>query len=88
MGWITWTAIYVITWWIMLFAILPIGVQTQEDDADRLLGTAPSAPINPQLGRKALLTSVASAVFLAIFYYLVEVQELSLLDLPIGPDFS
>ncbi|WP_350334081.1 DUF1467 family protein [Coralliovum pocilloporae] len=88
MSWVTWTAIYVIVWWIMLFAVLPIGVQTQADAGEQILGTAPSAPVNPRLGLKALLTSLVAAVVLGAFYYAVEVLGLSLDDIPIGPDFS
>ena len=47
-------AIYVVIWWTVLFAVLPIGVRTQE-----------SAPTAPRLLRVVLLTTViATLLFL------------------------
>lgn len=37
-------AVYFIIWWMTLFAVLPIGLRTQADDNDVVLGTVPSAP--------------------------------------------
>jgi predicted secreted protein len=59
-------AIYVTLWWITLFAILPLGVKSQHEDADgRLLGTDPGAPVAPRLLMKAGLTTVVAAVLFA-----------------------
>ena len=33
-------AIYAIIWWIVLFAMLPIGVRTQEEEGEVAPGTA------------------------------------------------
>ena len=41
-------AIYAIIWWIVLFAILPIGVRTQEEEGDVSPGSAESAPHEEQ----------------------------------------
>ena len=37
-------AIYVVIWWTVLFAILPIGVRTQGEDGAVVPGTPESAP--------------------------------------------
>lgn len=37
-------AVFFIIWWITLFAVLPIGLRTQAEDNDIVLGTVPSAP--------------------------------------------
>jgi predicted secreted protein len=37
-------AIYVVIWWTVLFAILPIGVRTQGEDGFVVPGTPASAP--------------------------------------------
>ena len=42
-------AIFFIIWWIILFAILPIGVVTQEESGDVTPGTEASAPRRPHL---------------------------------------
>ena len=62
-------AIYFIVWWVVLFAILPIGVKTEEDESRITPGTVPSAPLRPMLWRKALATSVVTAVIVAAIWY-------------------
>ncbi len=57
-------AVYVVIWWTVLFAILPIGVRTQGEDGTIVPGTPESAPTRPRLVRIVLLTTlVASLVF-------------------------
>ena len=59
-------AIYVIIWWTLLFAILPIGVRTQAEDGEVVPGTPESAPTRPRLVRVVVLTTVASALLFAV----------------------
>ncbi len=63
-------AIYVTIWWIVLFAVLPLGVRSAEEAGEeRPEGTDPGAPVAPQLGKKAAITTVIAAiifVFVAI----------------------
>ena len=58
-------AIYVVIWWTVLFAILPIGVRTQGEDGAVVPGTPESAPTRPRLVRVALLTTLVSALVFA-----------------------
>ena len=37
-------AVFFIIWWIVLFAMLPLGLRTQDDEDDVTLGTVSSAP--------------------------------------------
>ena len=37
-------AIYVLLWWVVLFAVLPLGVRTQGEDGVTVPGTPESAP--------------------------------------------
>jgi predicted secreted protein len=55
-------AIYVVIWWTVLFAILPIGVRTQGEDGAIVPGTPESAPARPRLLRVVLLTTIVSAL--------------------------
>jgi predicted secreted protein len=58
-------AIYVVIWWTVLFAVLPIGVRTQGEDGIIVPGTPESAPTAPRLLRVVLLTTViATLLFL------------------------
>ena len=67
-------AIYFIVWWLVIFAILPFGIRTQQEDGDVTLGTAHSAPVRPMLVRKAIITSIVSAVLVGLFWYAYAVR--------------
>ena len=74
-------AIYVVIWWTVLFAILPIGVRTQGEDGTIVPGTPESAPTRPRLLRVVLLTTLVSAVvfaslWLAVRFGLIDLQHL------------
>lgn len=66
-------AVYFTTWWIVLFAVLPFGVRSQEEGDDIVPGSDPGAPLLPRLAVKALwttgLSAVVFAVILALFAY-------------------
>jgi predicted secreted protein len=64
-------AVYFTTWWVVLFAILPIGVRSaHEAGVDLPPGADLGAPVSPNLGRKALWTTLISAVlFVALDAY-------------------
>ncbi len=66
-------AIYFTTWWIVLFAVLPFGVRSQDEARDVVPGSDPGAPLLPRIAMKALWTTGLSAVvfvgILALFAY-------------------
>jgi len=56
-------------WWVVLFTTLPIGVRSQLEEGETVEGSDPGAPVAPQLGRKALMTSgLAAVAWLALFF--------------------
>jgi predicted secreted protein len=55
-------AIYFIVWWIVLFAVLPFGVRSQEEAGEIVPGSEPGAPAVPHLWAKLFWTTVMSAV--------------------------
>jgi predicted secreted protein len=57
-------AIYFIVWWIVLFAVLPIGVVTQAEVGEVVPGTPESAPAQFRLLRVVIITTVAATVIL------------------------
>lgn len=63
-------AIYFIIWWLTLFAVLPFGVRNA-DEAGKTVeaGHEPGAPVEPQLLKKAIATTLISGVIFAIFYW-------------------
>ncbi len=64
-------AIYFIVWWTVLFAVLPIGLRTQEEEGHVVPGTPESAPARPRFLFIIALTSLISAVVFAVIYAVV-----------------
>lgn len=63
-------AVYFTTWWIVLFAVLPWGVRSQNEEPDRAQGTDPGAPVAPRLALKALITTgISLMIFAALLFY-------------------
>ena len=60
--------VYLIIWWAVLFAVLPLGVKRQENPEP---GTDPGAPEKPMLLKKALITTVVSGIVFAGVYWLM-----------------
>ncbi|WP_159995684.1 DUF1467 family protein [Roseomonas sp. 18066] len=79
MNWFTGLMVYFLVWWTVLFAILPIGVRP-DAEGEVTPGGWRGAPRAPQLGRKAVWTTlVATIVFLGI-YAVVQSDWLSFRD--------
>jgi len=77
-------AIYFIIWWLVLFTVLPWGVQTQKEAGDVVEGSAESAPLHPQIGKKMAITTMISCLVFALVYVVVVFELIRLDDLP-GP---
>lgn len=76
MSFVTLILVFVIVWWLVFFAALPFGVRAQHEDGNDLTdGTDPGAPTNPNLKKKALVTSLI-AVLITVAYYFVATSGL------------
>ncbi len=71
-------AIYLVIWWTVLFAILPLGVRTQGEDGTVVPGTPESAPTRPRLLRVVVLTTLVSAVVFAVVWLVMRYDMLGL----------
>ena len=74
MSWATGLMVYVVLWWVVLFAVLPLGVKRVENPGR---GQDRGAPERPDLVRKAIITSVVAAVLWIAFYFLHQADILS-----------
>jgi predicted secreted protein len=82
-------AVYFVMWWIVLFAILPWGVRTAEEEGEALVpGQAPSAPVAPNLKKKALWTTAITTILFAIYWLVYTQGWLTYDDLPWGVDLN
>ncbi|MGB7287398.1 MAG: DUF1467 family protein [Salaquimonas sp.] len=82
MGPLTAIAYYVLFWWVCLFAVLSIGLRTQDEEGEIVPGTEPSAPAKLRLGRSLLLNTMISGVLFAIWYYVTQVLGFGISSLP------
>lgn len=60
MSWFTGCVVYLLIWWTVLFAVLPIGVRPAADP-DPQAGWR-GAPEHPRLLRKVVMTTLIAAV--------------------------
>jgi predicted secreted protein len=66
MNWFTGAVLYILIWWVALFAVLPIGTHAEEkpDETSGWRG----APANPRIWVKVGLTTlVASFLWVIVF---------------------
>lgn len=75
MNWFAGLVVYVLVWWVTLFAVLPLWVVPAAPDD---LGHAAGAPKQPLLVRKVLVTTVIAALIWLAIYALVRSPLLSL----------
>jgi predicted secreted protein len=61
-------AVYFVIWWVVLFAVLPWGVKSQDEEGEVLAGSEPGAPVRPLLLRKLAATTVIAAIILGAGY--------------------
>lgn len=71
--------VYLITFWTVLFAVLPWGNQSQEIPED---GQAGGAPINPRIKQKFMITAIIATciwfiVFLMVHFEVVHFRDIA-----------
>jgi predicted secreted protein len=71
-------ALYLMIWWITIFAVLPFGVRTQEEAGSVVPGTPASAPAVPRLLRVFLINTVVATIAFAIVWVALEYNWLNL----------
>jgi predicted secreted protein len=89
MGWVSFAAVFFIVWWLVLFATLPFGLKTQDDDGEVTLGTVSSAPRGAHMLRAILRATVVTMVICGVFFLLTRYFGLGIDDIPrIVPEFD
>lgn len=81
-GPITLFAIYIIIWWVVLFVVLPLGMNqgAQERPTDGGDWGAPQAP--PNLKKKFLTTTWIAAIVWVVVILVIQFQLIPLPNLP------
>jgi predicted secreted protein len=75
MTWFTGIMVYLVIWWVVLLTVLPWWVKVPDQPEP---GHATSAPENPMMWRKVLITTLIAAVFWGLAYLLIESDWLTL----------
>jgi len=70
--------VFLIIWWVVLFAILPIGVRGQAEEDDVARGTEPGAPTKANMLWKVKITTI---ITLVLWLIICAVITFSLIDL-------
>ncbi len=75
-------AIYIFIWWITLFAVLPFGVRTQEEDGSVVPGTPESAPAKQRMLRIFLINTLVASFVFAIVYAVIAFKLITPENIP------
>ena len=78
MGWLEVIFTFFLTWWIVIFMVLPLGVQREEAPA---LGHDHGAPKNANFKYKAKLTTILSLLITFLIYCLTSFGLFSLREI-------
>jgi len=69
---LTYVAIYLICWWVVLFPVLSLGARSHaEEGIDLKDGGDPGAPVKHNLGRKAITTTWVAAILWAVIIAII-----------------
>ncbi len=57
---------YLLIWWVTLFAILPVGIRGQAEEGDVVKGSEPGAPVDSNIKNKFKLTTLIATCLWAV----------------------
>ena len=64
---LTFLVIFVISWWLILFLFLPVGIKKQKNVK---FGNDPGAPNEPMLKKKFLITTIIALILTLIIIFI------------------
>lgn len=88
MGIVTGIVLYAIIWFMTLFVVLPFRLSSQGDRGETVMGTHASAPADPQLRRRFLITSAIAAVIWAVIAAIIVFELITLEDIDLFTRFG
>ena len=68
--------IYIIIWWVVFFAILPIDVERNKSSV--IVGEDPGSPENPKMIKKFIYCTGITTILFIIIYLLMKFEYLNL----------
>lgn len=88
MGVVTGMVLYAVIWFMTLFFVLQIGVTSQSDTGRRMDGTHGSAPVDPRLKRRFLITSGVAAVIWTVIAGVILTGAIGIEDIDLFTRFG
>ena len=76
MNWFSGVVVYLLIWWVTLFAVLPIGTQP-DPEGDPATGGWRGTPRQPRMLRKVVITTLVATVLWLGAYVLITSDWLS-----------
>ncbi len=80
MGVVTGIVLYAIIWFMTLFVILPFRLKSQSEDGEVVPGTPGSAPADPALRKRFLITTLVAAVVWAVIATIIITGAITIED--------
>ncbi len=71
---------YLVLWALVFYMVNPLWQVSQREAGEIVPGTPESAPVDPKLGKKAVVTTVVTTVAFAILFWLIEFSGVTLED--------
>ena len=71
--------IYVLIWWIVFFALLPIDVNIEKKQ--NIIGIDAGAPENPKIIKKFVYSTLITSIIFIIIFLLVKYEYLNIRNL-------
>ena len=73
--------VYLLIWWVVIFCVLPLNIQTVNKPKD---GSMPGAPVNAGIKRKLILTTVIACAVWVVIYLIIRFSGISFHDMAQG----
>ena len=73
--------LYCVIWAILFYMINPLWQTSQSEDGEVAPGTPASAPVDPMIRKKAILTTMITTVLFVLAYSTIQFGWLSLEDI-------
>ena len=80
MSWTGAIVMFAMFFFVVLFVLLPRGLQTQQDSGEVVKGTPRSAPAQINIGRKFLWSAIISALIVGAVALVLELKLFTLDD--------
>ncbi|MGR3717998.1 MAG: DUF1467 family protein [Thermohalobaculum sp.] len=79
--------LFCVIWALVFYMINPLWQTSQSEDGEVVPGTPASAPVDPMIRKKAIITTVIATVLFVLAYSTIEfgwltLDDISFLELP------